>query len=144
MLTIALCVGSCKTRQIQSERVVTVTERDTMLMTMPDSASIHALMECDSLGNVLMRENGILSGKLEAKGKNNAKASLSLKNNVLEADCECDTLAILAKVRDTNINTTNKEVVYKEKDIPMWMKVLACLGVLFIVLVIIKIWRKIR
>ena len=73
-ITVAICIAmmvwmvSCKTPQpIVQEKIVEVekivTERDTIVTTRPDSASIHALLVCDSLGNVLIKELAEEQGK---------------------------------------------------------------------------------
>lgn len=80
----AICVAmlvwllqSCKTPQpiVQTEVKEVVRERevrDTIVTIAPDSASIKALLECDSAGNVLIKE------LQEAQGKN-VKLQLSLE-----------------------------------------------------------------
>ena len=60
-LLFAWMVTSCKTPQpiVQTEVKEVVVERevrDTIVTILPDSASIKALLECDSAGNVLIKE----------------------------------------------------------------------------------------
>lgn len=71
----ALCVAmlcwmlqSCKTPQpivqeVTKEVVVEREVRDTIVTVAPDSASIKALLECDSAGNVLIKELQEVQGK---------------------------------------------------------------------------------
>lgn len=47
--------GGCRSTQyIETTREVEV--RDTLIITEPDTATMHALIECDSLGNIMVRE----------------------------------------------------------------------------------------
>lgn len=54
MLLMCLLGGCRPTQYIENIREVEV--RDTLIITEPDTASMHALIECDSLGNLLVRE----------------------------------------------------------------------------------------
>ena len=64
MLLMMLVVGCRPTQYIETVRHVEV--RDTLIVTKPDTASMRALVECDSLGNLLVREIEALQGE-EAK-----------------------------------------------------------------------------
>lgn len=80
LVAIAVWMCSCKVQDCTPETIV----RDTIVAIAPDSASIKALLECDSAGNVLIRE------LTEAQGKN-VKLQLSLQqasgNGVVTIDC---------------------------------------------------------
>ncbi|MBE6339816.1 MAG: hypothetical protein E7069_03625 [Bacteroidales bacterium] len=81
-----MLVVSCRpTQYIETVRRVEV--RDTLIVTKPDTASLHALIECDSLGNLLVREIEALQGE-RAKVNTNVKF-----NNHKEA--EINTVYIL-------------------------------------------------
>ena len=67
MLLMMLVVGCRPTQYIETVRNVEV--RDTLMVTKPDTASMRALVECDSLGNLLVREIEALQGE---KAKVNA------------------------------------------------------------------------
>ena len=54
MLLMCLLGGCRPTQYIENIREIEV--RDTLIITEPDTASMHALIECDSLGNLLVRE----------------------------------------------------------------------------------------
>lgn len=76
-IILAWLMTACKTPQpiVQTEVKEVVVERearDTIVTIAPDSASIKALLECDSAGNVLVKELE------EAQGKN-VKLQLSLQ-----------------------------------------------------------------
>ena len=80
-----LVVGCRPTQYIETVRSVEV--RDTLIVTKPDTASLHALIECDSLGNLLIREIEALQGE-------RAKVNTGVKfNNPKEA--EINTVYIL-------------------------------------------------
>lgn len=57
-----LMLVSCRpTQYIETVRSVEV--RDTLIVTQPDTASMRAFIECDSLGNLLVREIEALQGE---------------------------------------------------------------------------------
>lgn len=70
MLIIAPCVSACRT--VEKIETVTQTHTDTMIVerrtvdtlviTAPDSATLDALWECDSMGNVLMSQLATAQG----------------------------------------------------------------------------------
>lgn len=70
-LLIAFMFVSCRpVRQISTKETEVITMRDTTYVTKRDSASLLALLECDSLGQVQMKEIDRLQGKnimLDAK-----------------------------------------------------------------------------
>lgn len=70
-LVVLLCIlfvcTACKStipplKESNTERVVTTIEHDTAVVFVPDSASIQALLECDSTNNVLLRRTDITAG----------------------------------------------------------------------------------
>ncbi len=149
MVTVALCAGSCKAKRemLTNERVVTVTERDTTILTEPDSCALKALLRCDSLGNVYINElfnirDSLKNNKTSAKGNRNAKLNLNIKNNVLEADCECDTMAILATVRDSTIMSKDVLTVYKEREFKWYETFLMGSGMLSWAILLLVICKK--
>lgn len=120
VLTILCCVflGGCKTvapcvvgTNTHDSVYVYVENTDTLVVVEPDSASMRALLECDSMGNVLLRE-------LEQEHGRNIALSSTLKGNVLTVDCKQDSLQQLVNrlrevVREYETNDT-KEVVTVE------------------------------
>lgn len=88
-----LGLGSCRTPEpviIRDVRVEKVTEtlRDTFVAVLPDSASLQALLKCDSLGNVYLDQ----ITELEL-GKN-VKPKIKLVNNTITLDCIVDSMAV--------------------------------------------------
>lgn len=121
--------------------------RDTVIKVEPDSASIRAVIECDSAGNVLMRE-------LETERGRRINAELRLTNlntNNAELDFECkeDTLmlkiAMLEKCITRLRERENSEVIYIERPLKWWEKSLMWLAVistgLLIILILIFVKR---
>lgn len=87
---------------------VYVENTDTLIVIEPDSASMKALLECDSMGNVLLRE-------LEQEQGRNIAISASLKGNVMTVDCKQDSLQQLVNrmrevILEYETNDTNEVV----------------------------------
>lgn len=147
----AICVAmlawmlqGCKTPQpiVQTEVKEVIVERevrDTIVTVLPDSASIKALLECDSAGNVLIRE------LQEAQGKN-VKLQLSLQqasgNGVVTIDCKTDSLERVITLQNEKISelSNNKQTETIEvKYIPEVVKWFAWIGAFFVVFYLLKI-----
>lgn len=100
-----MCVCACKTQPIgqtvETVRVERETVRDTVLKFAPDSASVRALLECDSLNNVIIveleRERG---ARIEPKVKKQRNENGGL---VLQVDCKEDSLKAEIQIRDKYI-----------------------------------------
>lgn len=155
----AICVAmlvwmlqSCRTPQpiVQTEVKEVLIERvvtDTIVTIAPDSASIKALLECDSAGNVLIRELEEVQGK-------NVSLALALKNAkgkpaTLAIDCKQDSLEKVIALKDETIKelSNNKQVETIEvKYIPSFVKWLAWIGAAAILLavlwVVLKVYRR--
>jgi hypothetical protein len=137
---------SCKTPQpiVQTEIKEVVVERtitDTIVTIEPDSASIKALLECDSAGNVLIKELEEVQGK-------NVSLALALKNSskgkpaTLAIDCKQDSLEKVIALKDETIKelSNNKQVETVEvKYIPDVVKWFAWIGAFFVVFYLVKI-----
>ena len=118
LLAMAALLQSCRSVQpcvvganTHDSVYVYVENTDTMVVVEPDSASMRALLECDSMGNVLLRE-------LEQEQGRNIALSATLKGNVITVDCKQDSLQQLVNrlrevVREYETNDT-KEVVTVE------------------------------
>lgn len=104
-LIICVCVCACKTQPIaqtvETVRVERETVRDTVLKFAPDSASVRALLACDSLNNVIVieleRERG---ARIEPKVRKQRNESGGL---VLQVDCKEDSLKAEIQIRDKYI-----------------------------------------
>jgi hypothetical protein len=141
----------CKSPQpiVQTEVKEVVVERevrDTIVTIAPDSASIKALLECDSAGNVLIRE------LQEAQGKN-VKLQLSLEqasgNGVVTVECKQDSLERVIALQNEKIQelSNNKQVETVEvKYIPDVVKWFAWIGagaiLLLLIWVVLKVYKR--
>ena len=145
----AICVAmlvwmlqSCKTPQpiVQTEVKEVVVERevrDTIVTIAPDSASIKALLECDSAGNVLIKE------LQEAQGKNvamQAQLKNTNKGTAIVIDCKQDSLERVIALQNEKIselNNNKQTETIEVKYIPSFVKWLAWIGgaaILYVVL----------
>lgn len=135
---------SCKTPQpivqeVTKEVVVEREVRDTIVTIAPDSAGIKALLECDSAGNVLIKELQEVQGKnvsLQAQLKNTNKGT------ALVIDCKQDSLEKVIAIQEEQIKelNSNKQVETIEvKYIPEVVKWFAGIGAFFVVFYLVKI-----
>lgn len=85
--------------------------------------------------------------------KNNGRASLKVTkqpNNDIQIACKCDSASIAAKVLDTyikehrQVETTKTIISPSEKYIPRWVKILAWIGGILLLLVTIALFLKIK
>lgn len=106
--------------------------RDTVVNVQPDLASVEALLECDSLGNVRLVEIEELEGRL-------IKLQTSLKNNKIKTTAKTDTIKVYVK-GNTEIRTKVEKIeveklVYRD---PWWKYPLLIWAALTTVIVAIK------
>ena len=141
----------CKTPQpiVQTEVKEVVVERevrDTIVTIAPDSASIKALLECDSAGNVLIKE------LQEAQGKNvslQAQLQNTNKGTAIVIDCKQDSLERVIALQNEKIselNNNKQTETIEVKYIPSFVKWLAWIGagaiLLAVLWVVLKVYRK--
>lgn len=142
---------SCRTPQpiVQTEVKEVVIERevrDTIVAIAPDSASIKALLECDSAGNVLIKE------LQEAQGKNvalQAQLKNTNKGTSIVIDCKQDSLERVIALQNEKIselNNNKQTETIEVKYIPSFVKWLAWIGagaiLLAVLWVVLKVYRK--
>lgn len=141
----AIGITSCKTQQppaqtIEKERIVEIHTRDTSIITQPDSASMQALLHCDSAYNVVIDELTTLQGE-------RIKAASSAKQTggglILKLDCKEDSLINEIQLRDSIISNFEKQtVVVKEQYVPAYYKrVSTGFWILLVMLVLIVGWK---
>ena len=112
---------------------VTTTEhvRDTIFKIEADSSWIKALIECDSNGKATIRE--LLDYR---NGNRSQLPRLNLVNNILTADCKCDSNKIHAllkdreKITDHRTSETITPPAIEVKFIPGWMWFFGITGML--------------
>ena len=167
ILPIVLFGLSCSTPKIATSETTTVTNisetiRDTTIALPADSAMYRAWLECDSLGNVLMRELATKNGErthIDVKlTPDKATPQLpvykppdgSVRNKgfVLDITAISDSLRHEIEIRDKIIETikSQKETVIVEvdKSYPWYAKMLMWLGGAFILLVLIAVYKQIK
>lgn len=154
----AICVAmlvwmlqSCKTPQpivqeVTKEVVVEREVRDTIVTIAPDSASIKALLECDSAGNVLIKELQEEQGRnvaLQAQLKNTNKGT------AIVIDCKQDSLERVIALQNEKIqelNNNKQTETIEVKYIPDFVKWLAWVGagaiLLAVLWVVLKVYRR--
>lgn len=155
----ALCIAmlvwmlqSCKTPQpIVQEKIVEVekivTNTDTIVTTRPDSASIKALLVCDSLGNVLIKELAEEQGKnvaleLQLYSANKSDNKPQQVVTAIEVDCKADSLQLLVdKYRAELLDKRAEKVTetIEVKYIPNVVKWFSWVGAFFVVFYLAKI-----
>ena len=119
ILTVLCCLFfGCKTVQTQTEykeRTVEVRVRDTVITTQADSASIRALLHCDSAYNVVIDELTTLQGArikadVKTQGVSNRVSNRVSNQLLLEFDCKEDSMQIVCHMKDSIISNIEKQV----------------------------------
>ena len=109
-----LCFSGCKTVQTQTEykeRTVEVRVRDTIITTSADSASIRALLHCDSAYNVVISELTTLQGtRIKADVTTNKTTNSTTKGLQIAIDCKEDSLQIVCHMKDSLIRDLTQKV----------------------------------
>ena len=149
VVIIATLLTACHTPRQAAERE-TVYRTDTVVnthivtvTTPPDSASIEALLRCDSAGNVLIDRLAIEQSK-------NAQLQFEIdKKNRLLAKFKSQPDTVYVAVTDTTITTTDtineKEIVEVERQRTLWESFLIVCGLIgcmiFCIFVVYKLLR---
>lgn len=121
-----LLMSSCRTCEpiietVETERIVNVHTRDTVITEKPDSASMQALLYCDSAYNVVLDELVTMQGdrieiELEMERLRNGGLLLSM-------GCKEDSLRHEIQLLDSTITELQKQtVVVREKYVPNYYK----------------------
>jgi len=154
-LLLAMALAGCKTPQpivqeVEREVIRETTRTDTLVTIEPDTASLHALLRCDSAGQVLIAQLTEEQGRrlaIEARLRNTDKGT------VIEIDCKQDSLQrLVAKLKESIImsdsrkrtETVTLEVVptyYKGVSLAFWIMVVL-LVVATAVRVLIRVYLK--
>lgn len=106
IIVIFFALASCRTPQpVVVEKLRTVTERevvrDTVVHTKPDTASIVALLKCDSLGNVYMQQI------MQLQAGRTVRPQIKIVDNVITLDCEVDSVAVYFQLKSRYSHTTD-------------------------------------
>ena len=149
-----LLMSSCKTCEpiietVETERIVNVHTRDTVITDKPDSASMRALLHCDSAYNVILDELVTMQGdrietELEMERLRNGGLLLNM-------GCKEDSLRHEIQLRDSTITELQKQtVVVREKYVPNYYKstsigfwvLLGIIIVYIVVRILIRVYLK--
>ncbi len=147
----ALCLTACKNQQpiVQTdtiERTVTEYLRDTVVRFEADSAQIVALVECDSLRRVQIRQLAEMYGQ---RLKPTLKVTESASAVTLTFNCHEDSLQRIIQLRDREIHelrTSQQTVTVEcEKHLTLWQSFVMTTGyiaLVFILLIIVAALAK--
>lgn len=140
LLWVLFAMVGCKTQYIagvDTETDITVRDREVPVYTPSDSASILALLECDSLNRVILRELEIERGKRIVPTLKPVYIPATTPGQPpqlqLDFDCKEDSMEHIIHVQDSIINRLRTErpepIVIKEKGFVYYC------GVAFIVII---------
>ena len=140
-----LAMIGCRTQQpivqtVEVEHVVEIHTRDTAIVTQADSASVRALLRCDSAYNVILDELVTMQGdRIEAELQMEHLQAGAVQ---IHMDCHEDSLLQLIQLKDSIIRTTQTNtVVVTEKYVPSYYKNCTTgFWILLAVLLIISAW----
>ncbi|MBR7126400.1 MAG: hypothetical protein IKC86_07355 [Prevotella sp.] len=110
--------------------------RDTTIYEQPDKAWLKGWLECDSVGQVLLRE-------LEIERGRNITPHIKIVNDTIYVECKTDSLERLLKIRDLEIKMLKEmqtEVVVEvEKELSWWETTQMKMGQLFMIAIAVLI-----
>lgn len=124
LLFLLFCAVGCKCPECvtatETEKLIKVVERDTTIITKADSASIKAVLRCDSAYNVVLDELETLQGE---RIKGNVSTQKHGKDLSLLMNCKEDSLSLEIQLRDSIIETLQKNTTtIREKYVPAYYK----------------------
>lgn len=132
---------SCRSSRLtttQTSDSVRIIERwrDTTIYEQPDKAWLKGWLECDSVGQVLLRE-------LEIERGRNITPHIKIVNDTIYVECKTDSLERLLKIRDLEIKMLKEmqtEVVVEvEKELSWWETTQMKMGQLFMIAIAVLI-----
>lgn len=122
---LALLVTSCRslkspTPHRESKTFIKETFRDSVVRIPADQSSFQAALGINELGNPVIKE--VLNTQT---GKRAKTPKVRIKDQVLQVDCQCDSLDIYLKLKDTHITDMLQETVFvpTEKPLSVWQQV---------------------
>ena len=136
-----LFMPSCRSSRLtttQTSDSVRIIERwrDTTIYEQPDKAWLKGWLECDSVGQVLLRE-------LEIERGRNITPHIKIVNDSIYVECKTDSLERLLKIRDLEIKMLKEmqtEVVVEvEKELSWWETTQMKMGQLFMIAIAVLI-----
>lgn len=132
---------SCRSSRLtttQTSDSVRIIERwrDTTIYEQPDIAWLKGWLECDSIGQVLLRE-------LEIERGRNITPHIKIVNDTIYVECRTDSLERLLKIRDLEIKMLKEmqtEVVVEvEKELSWWETTQMKMGRLFLIVIAVLV-----
>lgn len=132
---------SCRSSRlttIQTSDSVRIIERwrDTTIYEQPDKAWLKGWLECDSAGQVLLRE-------LEIERGRNITPHIKIVNDTIYVECKTDSLELLLKLKDQMIMELQQsktiETVEVEKELSWWETTQMKMGQLFMIAIAVLI-----
>lgn len=143
----SLALVSCTSRKpaepviIEKIKTVEKKQRDTILVSKPDSSFYKAFLECQN--------NKVVVKNFESNsGKNIQKPKVEIKNNYLQVKCKVDSAKIALKWWETNTTIQDPKIIYVpkveyiEKPFKWYHKALMWLGGIFLVLIAFLVTLK--
>lgn len=138
-MTTVLFVTSCEGSRhliLGNDSVVVIERwRDSVVKLPPDSAWLRAWLECDSTGNVLLRELQTANGRSTSTGATIIKTDTV---TLFEVNCNTDSLELQLKIRDLKIKEMERsletKVIEVERRLTGWQTIQIHLGRLFMTL----------
>ena len=113
-MTTVLFVTSCEGSRhliLGNDSVVVIERwRDSVVRLPPDSAWLRAWLECDSTGNVLLRELQTSNGRSTSTGATIIKTDTV---TLFEVNCNTDSLELQLKIRDLKIKEMERSLETK-------------------------------
>lgn len=127
---------SCRTSNVpittETTKIITIKEvvRDTVFTIEKDNSYYNALLECQN-GKVVIKDE-----PKKTKGNNLEPPKVTIRDNVLEVDCEKEAQKLFAQWKDTytieNATTVITIPVYIEKELSYWQSTEIWCGRIFI------------
>ena len=139
IVTSVLFMPSCRSSRLtmtQTSDSVRIIERwrDTTIYEQPDKAWLKGWLECDSAGQVLLRE-------LEIERGRNITPHIKIVNDTIYVECKTDSLELLLKLRDQMIMELQQsktiEIVEVEKQLTWWQETQIKMGRLFLIVIVV-------
>lgn len=136
-----LFMPSCRSSRLtttQTSDSVRIIERwrDTTIYEQPDKAWLKGWLECDSAGQVLLRE-------LEIERGRNITPHIKIVNDTIYVECKTDSLELLLKLKDQMIMELQQsktiETVEVEKELSWWETTQMKMGQLFMIAIAVLI-----
>lgn len=113
LLALVSCRSTKPTSSGVRKSVFEVRSKDTVIFSQPDSASITALLRCDSLGNAYLAEI------TQLKTGRSTRPEIRIRDNYIHLKCQVDSMAVYMKMyrqfRSSSDSSATVVTIYKDK-----------------------------